>query len=111
MAEVSVTIYGRNYDIACDDGQEQRLIDLAHYVDTRVREISKAGAANNDNHLLVLTSLVMADEVFDLRENISLLSEQVEPAVSDKADEMVIAQSIEKLALRINGIASRIEKA
>lgn len=111
MAEVSVTINGRSYDIACDDGQEQRLIDLAHYVDSRVKEITKSGAAGNEMHSLVLSSLVMADEIFDLRDNISVLSSDVSPEVLQQADEMVVAQSIESLASRIDHIAERIQKA
>ena len=62
MAEVNLAIHGRAYDIACDDGQEQRVLEVGRYVDTRAREIAQAGAANNETHLLVLTALVLADE-------------------------------------------------
>lgn len=54
MAEVTLEINGRNYGITCEDGQEQRVKDLGVYVDSRLKEITKAGAASNDMHLMVL---------------------------------------------------------
>ena len=66
MAEVTLSINGRDYGISCDDGQEQRVQDLGMYVDSRLRDIAKAGAASNESHLLVLTSIMLADEIFDL---------------------------------------------
>lgn len=68
MAEITIQINNRNYSVACDDGQEGRVLELTGYVDNRVREIAGAGAATADSHLLVLTSLMIADEAFDLRD-------------------------------------------
>ncbi|HUC62484.1 MAG TPA: cell division protein ZapA, partial [Alphaproteobacteria bacterium] len=42
MAQVTVTINNRGYQIACDDGQEQHLVKLAGYVDKRVGELTAA---------------------------------------------------------------------
>lgn len=42
MAQVSIRINGRSYDIACDDGQEDRIHALAGYVNDRVKEIADA---------------------------------------------------------------------
>ena len=67
MAEVTIYINGRSYDIACDNGQEGRIVDLAAYIDQRLQQISRTGAAYNDAHLTVLTSLVLADELFEGR--------------------------------------------
>ena len=60
MAEVNLAIHGRSYGIACDDGQESRVMEVGRYVDARAREISQAGAAGNETHLMVLTALVLA---------------------------------------------------
>ncbi len=106
MAEVTLTINGRNYGISCEDGQEQRLTELGHYVDTRIREISKAGAASNESHLLVLAGLVLADEIFDLRDGTGVAANGI-----SQEEEKAIVQSIDYLAERINTIASRIQKA
>ncbi len=67
MADVNITINGRIYEIGCDQGQEGRVVDLASYVDQKLQSIARSGAAYNDAHLLVLTALVLADEVFEAR--------------------------------------------
>ena len=68
MAEVSIVIKGRQYDIACDDGQEDRVLKLAAYIDNKLKLIARSGSAYNESHLMVLTSLVLADEVFEIKE-------------------------------------------
>ncbi len=110
MAEVTLTINGRNYGIACDDGQEGRVRDLGYYIDQRMREIAQAGAANNEQHLMVLTSLMLADEIFELKDNLTDISRQMRNTQSQQHDEGAIADVIEDLAERVHGIADRIEK-
>ena len=63
MAEVTITLNGRAYEIACDAGQEGRIVDLAAYIDQRLSQIARSGGAYNDAHLMVLTSLVLAHVV------------------------------------------------
>ena len=111
MAEVTLTINGRNYGIACDDGQEKRVRDLGYYIDQRMREIARAGAATNESHLMVLTSLMLADEVFDLKDNVGSMESQVRQAKSNGRDEEAIAGAIGELSDRIDDIADRIQKA
>ncbi len=110
MAEVNLSINGKNYGIACDDGQERRIRDLGYYVDQRMREISQAGAANNESHLLVLTALLLADEIFDLRDNVGSIQHQAHHNHHAERDEAAIAGAISELAERIDDIADRIQK-
>ena len=108
MAEVNVTINGRTFGIACDDGQEQRVLDLGKYVDERLKDISRAGAANNESHLMVLTSLVLADEVFDLLESGDTPATNGSSMNGD--DEKRFVNAIDYLANRIDSIAGSIQK-
>ncbi|MGB0719524.1 MAG: cell division protein ZapA [Bdellovibrionales bacterium] len=109
MGEVNINISGRNYGISCQDGQEQRVHDLGQYVDARVKDIAKAGAAANETHLLVLTSLMLADEVFDLRQNAHTQAPPEAPQSAANEDE--VAGAINQLADRIDQIARRIQSA
>lgn len=98
MPEVTLQINGRGYGIFCDEGEEERILALAEYIDSRLKDIAAAGAASAESHLLVLTALVLADEVFDLRENQGGAPE----------DEERTAQFIEHIAGKIEHLAERI---
>ncbi|MCB9989057.1 MAG: cell division protein ZapA [Rhodospirillales bacterium] len=126
MAEVTLTIHGQNYGIACDDGQEGRVKELGRYVDSRLREIASAGAATTESHLLVLAGLVLADEIYELREaletarNTPPLTAQPPqaPIVTNGAgaglssqDEQAAVEMIEQLAARINSVTGRLANA
>jgi len=111
MGEVNITISGRNYGISCQDGQEQRVHDLGAYVDQRLKSISQAGAATNESHLLVLTALMLSDEVFDLKENVGTTSQQLEATQANQNNEEEVAGAINQLADRIDQIAKRIQAA
>lgn len=111
MAEVNLTINGRSYGIACDDGQERRVKDLAAYVDQRLKEIARAGAASNESHLLVLASIVLADEVFDLKDGRTAAPAKAAMGVQmSPEDEAQIISAIDHLAARIDSIAGSLSK-
>ncbi len=112
MGEVNISISGRNYGISCQDGQEQRVQDLGQYVDSRLKDIAKAGAANSETHLLVLTTLMLADEIYDLRENGAAAPPQPVPGTeANQNDEAEVVNAIGQLAERIDMIAKRIQSA
>lgn len=116
MAEISLNINGKSFGISCDDGQEQRVVQLGKYVDARLREIANSGAAATESHLLVLTALVLADEAFENREHATALYNQqmsTLPPANDgtlsAAEEQMIASAIDKLASRIESVAQRLQ--
>jgi cell division protein ZapA len=113
VADVTIYINGRSYNIACDNGQEGRVVDLASYIDQRLQQISRAGAAYNDAHLMVLTALVLADEVFELREaeegSPRPVRTQAAQQGSNRDEEAVVLKVLEQLTKRIEGMASRVQ--
>ncbi len=110
MAEVNITLNGRAYEIACDPGQEGRIVDLAAYIDQRVQKIARSGGAYNDSHLLALVALVLADELFEARE-IAAGAPATAKAPASKEDEQALAKLLENLSKRIDGIAQRVQAA
>lgn len=119
MAEVTLKINNKEYSLSCDDGQEPRLEDLACYVDSRLQDISSAGAATSENHLLVLTNLVLADEVYELRDQLETLQNDIrnlqagrpveQSSARSTEEEEMIAKAIDHFAGKIENIASRIQ--
>ena len=114
MAQVSIRINGRSYDIACDDGQEERIHSLANYVDERVKEISGAVGQIGEQRLLVMTSLLIADELGDAHEQLRAPKTEhptvAEPGSLSVAESDALAENIENMAGRIEGIAAKLIK-
>lgn len=117
MGEVNVVIDGRSYGIACDAGQEQRVQQLGRYIDQRLKEIANGSGANNKAQLMVLTALLLADEVFDLKEHMSRVSnanqqpKQVVYQGLAPAEEKEITEAISKLAAKVETLSKKVKKA
>ena len=115
MAQVTVTINGRKYDIACDDGQEAHLTRLSQYVDRRVDELVAAVGQVGDARLLVMTSLLVADELseaYDEMERLQVEAKNSEESIRAETRETMeakIAPVVESLAVRIENIADSLE--
>ena len=67
LAQVTVRINGYAYTVGCEDGQEQHLQAMAEQVEKRIDSIKALGSNSGEARLLVLASLLMADEIHDLR--------------------------------------------
>ena len=86
MAEVSVIVNGRSYHMACEDGQETHLRQLAASLDTQVSELVKTVGQIGDARLLVIAALMMADEAHELRGEIDELRDDMDLRVSRAED-------------------------
>ncbi|WP_417811992.1 cell division protein ZapA [Thalassospira alkalitolerans] len=116
MAQVSVRINGRSYDVACDDGQEERLTNLAQYVDERVREIAGSVGQIGEQRLLVMTSLLIADELSDMHEKQrkaptpAVVETTPEPGSITAVEGDLLAENMESMANRIEAIAQKLSQ-
>ena len=108
MAQVDVTINDRSYRIACDDGQDGHLTELANYVDGRVQELVSSVGQVGDARLLVMASLLIADE---LSESLTALNSRDLPKEDTSPTMEHVAQTMENLAAHIERIAARLEAA
>ena len=106
MAQVDVSVNGQSYRIACEDGQEDRLVDLAAMVDEKVIGLVNQIGQVGSNRLLVMAALIIADELVDLK-NEAGSSQEVEDNTNQK-DTVLALQEITK---RIENIADQVEQA
>jgi len=111
VAQVSVQINGRKYQISCDDGQEAHLTRLGTYVDNRVKELTAAVGQIDDARLLVMVSLLVADELSDAYSELDVARSAGEGAAAKLTAEDVLSEKIENLAERIESIAETCEGA
>jgi cell division protein ZapA len=71
MAQVDITVNGRVYKVTCDNGQEQRLQQLANYFDRHVNRLAGELGQIGDARLMLLSALTVCDEVFELKKRIA----------------------------------------
>lgn len=103
MAQVTLTVNGRSYEVACDDGQEEHLLELARMVDERVRDLAASVGAVGEPRLLVMTSLLIADELDEARRGVN------PGGRGGEAAEARAAEALEGCAERLERIAARLE--
>lgn len=99
-SSVSIKINGQSYSIACEAGQEDRVKSLGEYINKRVTDISSSGASLSEAQLMVLSSLVLADEIFELRdenERLKLTAEQSDPVQESSNQECISPEELEKV--------------
>ena len=69
MASVNATIAGRQFRLACEDGQEEHLQMLARDIDQRIEGLRKQFGEIGDTRLTVMAALMVADEMSEAAHN------------------------------------------
>ncbi|MFT0859098.1 cell division protein ZapA [Ancylobacter sp. G4_0304] len=78
MAHVSVTIAGRAYRMACDDGQEDHLTRLGQEVDAKIDQLRAAFGEIGDQRLSVMAAITIADELSETRRHVRALEQELQ---------------------------------
>ena len=111
MNHVNVTINGRQYRMACEDGQEIQLLTLAESLESRIGSLRGKFGEIGDARLTVMAALTVCDELLDAGQRIRRLEEElatlrdVRTAAADRARATQSA-----VANALNAAADRIEK-
>ena len=95
MAQVTIQINGREYAVACGDGEEGHLIELSRVLDAKAKMLIGAGMQINENQLLAMVALLIADELQDAKAGIK--SPQVQTQVVEKIVEVPVEKVVEKV--------------
>lgn len=102
MAQVTITINAREYAVACDDGQEARIIKLSRMLDDKAKQLTAGGGHINENMLLAMVGLLMADDLFEANKKLEQLSQNALPQNVQAAEPSVPAvQTVEKVVEKI----------
>lgn len=85
MAQVTVTIAGRSYRMACADGEEAHLEQLAQSIDEKIESFRGSFGEIGDQRLLVMASVAVADELSEARRRISRLEAEIDGLMQARA--------------------------
>ena len=105
MAEVDIHIASRSYPVACRDGEEARLRDVAALVDAKARAATGALGRMSEARTLLFASLMLADGLVDTPAKAASPASEPEPAYDP-----ILADALEQLAARIEALADALER-
>ena len=100
MAQVELEIGGRHFEVTCKDGEEERLRLLGRIVDSRASDVVRSVGRGNEARELLLTALLLADELDDAR--------ATQATTRLEEESRIIA--IERCAERLEALANALEK-
>ena len=111
MSHVNVTINARQYRMACEEGQEARLLRLGESLESRIQSLRGKFGEIGDARLTVMAAITVCDELLDAGNRIRALEEElntlrdVRAAAADRARQTQTA-----VANALNAAADRIER-
>jgi cell division protein ZapA len=118
MPQVTVTINGRQFRMACEDGQEAHLLDLARDLDTRIEGLRSKFGEIGDTRLTVMAALTVADLLTESAARIRQLEDRLaaleksgsEAAGIDSAARAAIAAALNAAAERVESITKKLNQ-
>ncbi len=119
MAQVNVTINGRQFRMACEDGEEEHLLALARELDTRISGLRTKFGEIGDTRLTVMAAITVADELAEAATRIKRLEGEI-AALQDarmaasersKAAQVEVANALSAAAERIETITKKLNES
>ncbi len=119
MAQINVTINGRSFRMACDDGEEERLIGLAKRFDGWIDELREAFGEIGDQRLTVMAGIMATDQLAEMENRLKRL--ETELATANEARLIAVdalnrresetVSAIEAASEKIEGLAESLTKS
>lgn len=108
MPTVDIVVNGRQHTVQCGAGEETRVKRLASYVDRRIADLAKGQSQAGDTRLLLMASLLVADELSDALDEVQRLQGELHERAGD--GEQRAAAAVERVAQQLDAIAAELEK-
>ncbi|RXR26488.1 cell division protein ZapA [Sphingobium fluviale] len=108
MAEVTLDIAGRHYDVHCRDGEEAQLRRLAAIIDEKTSVARRASPGLTEVRQLLFAAILLADELNDLHAQGMAQGALDLPLASAHADEQGAAAKLDAIAARIETLAQKL---
>ena len=119
MAQISVTINGRQVRMGCEDGEEAHLADLARDLDGRIAKLRAKFGEIGDARLTVMAALTLSDELSEMSERIKKLEADLAVAHDanlaaadrNKVAQATAAAALARAAERIESVTKKLNQA
>lgn len=118
MSQVNVTINGRQFRMACEDGEEDHLRQLAKELDERIVALRGQFGEIGDARLTVMAALMVADGLSEANRKVRQLEAELAALQDARAvaagqagvAEAAVAQVLNTAAERIEGLARKLNQ-
>lgn len=118
MSQVTVTINGRQFRMACEDGQEGHLMRLAQDLDQRIEKLRGNFGEIGDARLTIMAALTVADELADINSRLKRVEEElgslqearIASGENAKATQAAISAALNAAAERIEGLTRQLNQ-
>ena len=111
MATVGVTIAGRTYRMACGEGEEGHLQELARHVDATLAALRKGFGEIGDTRLVIMTAITVADELSEAKRRVAVLEDQLAGLAATRSDGEAMRDALAgDVAGALDAASERIER-
>jgi cell division protein ZapA len=117
MAQVNLTVNGRIYRMACEDGEEDHVTELGVRFDEAINELRGVLGEIGDQRLMVMAGILMTDRLGDAEKRLKKSEQDIQGLKDNRADtamrieglEQNFAESFNRAAIRVERIAERLQ--
>jgi len=109
MAEVTLSVGGHFYTVACRDGEEAHLLNMGSLIDAKTVQARAAVGGLNEVRQLLFAALLLADELVEARGSSIVATKGEARAKPPTTAEAEIAAFLEQVALRTEAVATALE--
>ncbi len=106
---LNIDLNGKKYPVLCEPGEEQRVINSSKEVNKVINELSAVSESIGETRLLAMTCLLLADKLIDKSEVIESENFQIKTNLNSQ-QVIELVNWIEKVTIRMNNVASLLEK-
>ena len=108
MSQVTITINSREYAVACEDGQETSIIKLSRILDEKAKLLTQGNQQVNENMLLAMVGLLLADELTELKKSLVSGSAPAATTILQGYNDEDIKTLDETLSSQVKGLTEQI---
>ena len=104
MANVNIKFNNKDYLLSCDDGQEESLKSLTKFLDKKYGELKDKLGNIGENKLLLITTIQLIDEYFDLKQRVAKQKKNlgVHVKAEEETEEKTVTSSKKTKATKVD---------
>lgn len=118
MGQVMVTVNGRSFRMACEDGAERRVAELAQLIETICDDIKGGFEKVQDERLFLMAALTLADQLTEVRDELhktlvqicNLRSIQAAESASSYIPTRDVARIVDASSARLQQLEARLDR-